>query len=104
MRFGASKCVSERRNAFRSVKMRFGASKCVSERQNAFRSVEMRFGASKCVSERRNAFRSVGVGGDLLRFEFRIAPAGWGERRGQAPRNPFQDGRSAAPLVPEFQP
>ena len=34
----------------------------------------MHFGASKCVSERRNAFRSVEVGGDLLRFEFRIAP------------------------------
>jgi len=39
--------------------MRFGASKCISERPNAFRSV-------------KSTFRSVGVGGDLLRFEFRI--------------------------------
>ena len=52
--------------------MHFGASKYISERPNAFRSVQMHFGASKCVSERPNAFRSVGVGGDLLRFEFRI--------------------------------
>src|SRR6516225_5990867 len=73
--FGASKCVSERQNAFRSVKMHFGASKCISERQNAFRSVKMHFGASKCISERQNAFRSVGVGGGLLRFEFRIGSA-----------------------------
>ena len=56
--------------------MRFGASKCVSERQSAFRSVKVRFGASKCVSERQNAFRSVAVGGGLLRFEFRISPSG----------------------------
>src|SRR6516225_1902769 len=71
-RFGASKCVSERQSAFRSVKVRFGARKCVSEGQSAFRSVKVRFGASKCVSERQNAFRSKGVGGGPLRFECRI--------------------------------
>src|SRR6516162_384165 len=61
---------SVQRNAFRSVKVRFGASKCVSERQSAFRSVKVRFGASKCVSERQSAFRSVNVcvGAPKVRF------------------------------------
>src|SRR6516165_5984775 len=58
------------------IRAHFGASKCISERQNAFRSVKMHFGASKCISERQIAFRSVRVGGGLLRFEFRITAAG----------------------------
>src|SRR6516162_1940267 len=66
--FRSVKCVSERQNAFRSVKMRFVASKCISERQNAFRSVKMHFGASKCISERQNAFRSV---------KMRFGASGW---------------------------